>query len=180
MLLTATAWQSLDSETINGSMNNSLSVFTSLFPSLTRRKILQITTIIHKYTAHTPFILLQQNTRQSKRDKILSSKFHKTVLAIHDTVLIHRRGTTPKVTVPGSDVSAWQQAWNTGWLSLGTPLPAVAGYSSPPPLYFFPFFFWSNLPFPFSSHLFKPSGWDFEAKWELAKGRIQGTIGSSL
>lgn len=127
MLLTATARQSLDSETINGSMNNSLSVFTSLFP----RKILQITTIIHKYTAHTPFILLQQNTRQSKRDKILSSKFHKTVLAIHDTVLIHRRGTTPKVTVPGSDVSAWQQAWNTGWLSLGTPLPAVAGYSSP-------------------------------------------------
>lgn len=122
MLLTATAWQSLDSETINGSMNNSLSVFTSLFPSLTRRKILQITTIIHKYTAHTPFILLQQNMRQSKRDKILSSKFHKTVLAIH-TVLIHRRGTTPKVTVPGSDVSAWQQAWNTGWLSLGTPLP---------------------------------------------------------
>lgn len=74
------------------------------------------------------------------RDKVSeSSKFHKTVLAIHDTVLIHRRGTTPKVTVPGSDVSAWQLAWNTGWLSLGTPLPAVAGYSSPPLFFFFLF-----------------------------------------
>lgn len=136
MLLTATVWQSLDSETINDSMNYSLSIFTSLFPSLTRRKILQITTIIHKYTAHTPFILLQQNTRQSKRDKIPSSKFHKTVLAIHDTVLIHRRGTTPKVTVPGSDVSAWQQAWNTGWLSLGIPPPSCCWILSPPPLFF--------------------------------------------
>lgn len=111
--------------------------FTSLFPSLTRRKILQITTIIHKYTAHTPFILLQQNTRQSKRDKILSSKFHKTVLAIHDTVLIHRRGTTPKVTVPGSDVSAWQQAWNTGWLSLGIPSQLLLDTLPPPPFFFF-------------------------------------------
>lgn len=111
--------------------------FTSLFPSLTRRKILQITTIIHKYTAHTPFILLQQNTRQSKRDKILSSKFHKTVLAIHDTVLIHRRGTTPKVTVPGSDVSAWQQAWNTGWLSLGIPSQLLLDTLPPPPFFLF-------------------------------------------
>lgn len=113
--------------------------FTSLFPSLTRRKILQITTIIHKYTAHTPFILLQQNTRQSKRDKILSSKFHKTVLAIHDTVLIHRRGTTPKVTVPGSDVSAWQQAWNTGWLSLGIPSQLLLDTLPPPPFFSFSF-----------------------------------------
>lgn len=86
---------------------------------------------------HTlPFILLQQNTRQSKRDKILSSKFHKTVLAIHDTVLIHRRGTTPKVTVPGSDVSAWQQAWNTGWLSLGIPSQLLLDTLPPPPLFF--------------------------------------------
>ena len=49
-------------------------------------------------------------------------------------------GSTPKVTAPGSDVSARQQAWNTGWLSLSLSLrnpslaPSCCGI-------LFPFFF---------------------------------------
>lgn len=66
---------------------------------------------------------------------------------------------------PGNDVSAGQQAWNTGWLSLSVPplpqsRPAVAGYSS--------HFAFDRTVLPFLSDLYRPSGRVWVAKRELA------------
>lgn len=79
-------------------------------------------------------------------------------------------GSTPKVTAPGSDVSARQQAWNTGWLSLSlsvTPpsLPAVAVYSSH-------FSFWSTP----VSFFICPSGRDTAAKRESVRVGVWGWV----
>ena len=97
-------------------------------------------------------------------------------------------GSTPKVTAPGSDVSARQQAWNTGWLSLSLSL-------SPWPLprsqllrYTLPIFLFDRPLFPFLSvHLGETRqpkenqfGWGSGVGWWGSGGCVQETVGSSL